>query len=450
MRGMQTLNDSFAHSMTRKDTDRLADVARLLAEYEKSPAKADEFLEAKFTLYFKYREERQVCQFIFLTVLRNRLLINFILKTLLLRKTRPLLRALIECGAAEIIASEPKKRPQVIHAWVEACKLNFSTGESKVANAVLRRFAETYDNMASSAKTVGDFALLYSHPDWLAKAWAGHFGAEKAVSIMEANQTPADVFFRISTNTSALIAFAPFAHDFEKTADPYFFRMKGGRWHDVCGLLDTPYAYIQDPSTGRAPRMLDPKPGEKVLDMCAAPGGKSRMIADLLLLSGQNLSRNLLVSADLPGQRFKRLSENLSKIDFLPVKTLACDLLEGDFAEKLAEEGLPGKFDAILLDAPCSNTGVLRRRPDVRMRLKKSDISNCSKIQEGLIKSALAHLAPGGRLVYSTCSIEPEENLEAPLRALESFPDFEISEAETVLPGETDGAGMCLIKEKSR
>ena len=431
--------------MTRKDTDRLADVARLLAEYEKAPTKADEFFETKFALYFKYKEERQVCQFIFLTVLRNKLLIEFILKRLLLRKTRPLLKALIQCGCAEIIASPAAKRPQIIHAWVETCKQSFSVGESKVANAVLRRFAENFDELSASAKSLDDFATLHSHPDWLAKSWGKNFGEEKALEIMKNNQRPSEVFFRISSSTSAKIAFAPFAQHFEKTADPCFFKMKGGRWQDVCELLETPYAYVQDPSTGNAPRALNPQPGEKILDMCAAPGGKSRMLADLLLASGQNLSDNLIVSIDLPGARFERLSENLSKIDFVPIKTIAADLLKNELPQKLQENGLPEKFDAILLDAPCSNTGVLRRRPDVRLRLKKSDIINCSKIQEELIKTALTLLKPNGRLIYSTCSVEPEENIDAPTKALKNFPNFHISKSETIIPNESDGAGLCII-----
>jgi 16S rRNA (cytosine967-C5)-methyltransferase len=249
---------------------------------------------------------------------------------------------LIECGAAEIIAGEPQKRPQIIHAWVEACKRNFSTGESKVANAVLRKFAESYDNSRESAKSLEDYALLYSHPAWLAKSWAAHFGKEKACEIMHGNQKPSEVFFRISTNNSALIAFAPFVQYFEKTNDPYFFKMKGGQWQHVCELLGTPYAYVQDPSTGQAPRLLNPQPGEKILDLCAAPGGKSRLIADLLLLTGQNLSKNLLLSVDIEGPRFEKLKANLAKIDFLPVRTLACDLLKEDFAAKLKENELPG------------------------------------------------------------------------------------------------------------
>ena len=434
--------------MTNTDTDRLADVAKLLAEYEKSPTKADEFLDTKFSLYFKYREERQICQFIFLTVLRNKLLIDSLLGKLVLRKARPLLMAMLKCGAAEIVAGPPSKRPQVIHAWVEACKRAMSLGESGFVNAVLRRFADSYDALAASAKTLGDFALLYSHPAWLAAAWARSMGEEAAVETMRLNQRPSDVFFRLSPSPSARMAFAPFMENFERTKDPYFFRMKGGRWPEVCPLLATPYVYVQDPSTGMAPRLLAPKPGEKILDLCAAPGGKSRMIADLLLLSGENLSGGMLVSADLPGPRFERLVANLSKIDFLPVHALACDLINGDLGAALEENGLPSKFDAVLLDTPCSNTGVLRRRPDARLRLGKSDIEACSAMQERLIRVALARLAPGGRLVYSTCSIEPEESLGAPRRALEDFPGYGIAESRTVLPGESDGAGICLIREK--
>ncbi len=439
---------SFLRYIMAHGSDILALAAKLLMEYEKHPVKADEFIESKYTFFPKYGEERRVCQFIFSTVLRNKLIIESILAGLLPKPPRPGARSLLKCAAAEIIASAPEKRPQVVHAWVGACKRGFSEGEARMANAVLRRFAQAYDAAAASASSLKDFALLYSHPLWLAKSWADTYGEEKAVEIMRSNSKTPEIWFRIPQNPDARTDFAPFSRHFEESAYPGFFRLKPGRFGDAAPLLETPSAYVQDPATRMAPEILAPKPGERILDLCAAPGGKSRTIADMLRDSGADLSSTLLVSADMPGRRLERLRENLSKISFMRAECAGCDLLAPDLAGTLAALGLPAEFDAILLDAPCSNTGVLRRRPDARYRLSERDIPACAQIQEEMLKNALPLLAPGGRLAYSTCSIEPLENKTAPRRAIAALEGFEIESEHTILPGETDGAGIALIRRQ--
>ena len=186
------------------------------------------------------------------------------------------------------------------------------------------------------------------------------------------------------------------------------------------------------------------------MDLCAAPGGKSRAIADIVRQKnpGGFLDGTLLVSVDKNSPRLERLKENLSKIDFLKTECLACDLEVENLREKLLQAELPTQFDAIFIDAPCSNTGVLRRRPDARWRLGESDILSCKKIQISIIKNALPLLKNGGRLVYSTCSIDPEENLEAPQEAIKDLPGYKITFSKTILPGATDGAGICRIEKR--
>ena len=212
--------------------------------------------------------------------------------------------------------------------------------------------------------------------------------------------------------------------------------------------------YLQEASAMAPVALLDPKPGERVCDLCAAPGGKSRMCADLVLRSAgfdrSACSNSLLVSVDLPGPRMEKLSENLSKIDFIKSHSIASDLVSGSLAGELEKRGLPTLFNRVLLDAPCSNTGVLRRRPDARYRLEEEDISSCSELQKTLMAKAAKFTSRGGSFVYSTCSIEREENSENAEWFTGNFPDFELVQSKICIPGAfNDGGGSFLFKRRS-
>jgi len=189
--------------MPNTDTVKLANAAKLLMEYEKRPLKADEFLDSQYSFFYKYGEERRVCQFIFLTVLRNKLLIDTILAVFLKKMPRPGLFSVLKCACAEIISAREDKIAQTVHSWVEVSKKICSQGESKLANAVLRKFSQKYSEICSNAKTLEDFALLYSHPLWIAKSWQAQFGFEKAVRIMRKNQEPSEVFLRVQNTPKA-------------------------------------------------------------------------------------------------------------------------------------------------------------------------------------------------------------------------------------------------------
>lgn len=437
-------------SMPNTDTVKLANAAKLLMEYEKRPLKADEFLDSQYSLFYKYGEERRVCQFIFLTVLRNKLLIDTILAVFLKKMPRPGLFSVLKCACAEIISAREDKIAQTVHSWVEVSKKICSQGESKLANAVLRKFSQKYSEICSNAKTLEDFALLYSHPLWIAKSWQAQFGFEKAVRIMRKNQEPSEVFLRVQNTPKAKEELQKYSEFLCESEFENFYKAKRGCFQNIKSFLDTPFAYIQDPATKFAPTLLNPQKSEKILDLCAAPGGKSRMIADLARQKNPDgfLADTLLVSVDLNSPRLEKLKQNISKIDFLKTACIACDLANENLKDILEKSSLPASFDAILLDAPCSNTGVLRRRPDARYRIEPKDISNCKSLQIKILKNALPLLKKGGRLVYSTCSIDKSENEEAPKEALEGLKDFKIDHLQTILPDACDGAGIALIKRQ--
>jgi 16S rRNA (cytosine967-C5)-methyltransferase len=167
--------------------------------------------------------------------------------------------------------------------------------------------------------------------------------------------------------------------------------------------LNRGHCYVQDPSTVFACRLLDPLPGERILDACAAPGGKTTYIAELMKNRGQ------IAACDRESERLRVLEENIAKLGAQTVKTFLCDWQRDSIPVAMASAG---PFDRILIDAPCSNTGVMRRRVDVRWRLKPADFVHMQKQQLEIIRKVFPLLKPNGVLVYSTCSLEPEENEE--------------------------------------
>ena len=188
--------------------------------------------------------------------------------------------------------------------------------------------------------------------------------------------------------------------------------------------------YLQDASTLMAPLMLGANPGETIADLCAAPGGKSLILAELLDNKG------VLYSCDASEQRLGRLRENL--LGFPNVR------IEKQNAER---PKLPnGSLDGLLLDVPCSNTGVIRRRPDVRWNFAEAELSRLVMEQKRILEGSCALVRSGGRLVYSTCSIEEEENAKQVRGFLKRHPEFTLAVEKQLYPTlEHDGAYSALL-----
>jgi 16S rRNA (cytosine967-C5)-methyltransferase len=188
--------------------------------------------------------------------------------------------------------------------------------------------------------------------------------------------------------------------------------------------------YIQDPSTVLAPRLLDPHPGDRILDLCAAPGGKTTLLAQMLENDAQ------LVAVEPAPARRERLTENCNRLN--ADCTVVASLAEAPLRE----------FDRILVDAPCSNTGVIRRRLDLRWRLRVEEIHRLCRAQLDLLGQAAPLLRPGGTLVYSTCSLEPEENRGVVDAFLATQPGFRLVQERELFPPEdkADGAYAALLR----
>ncbi len=205
--------------------------------------------------------------------------------------------------------------------------------------------------------------------------------------------------------------------------------------HLPVSWINSGVAYVQDPSTLVACDLLRPEPGETVLDACAAPGGKAGYLSQLMRNEGR------LVACDYDKVRLQRLEGNLQRLGVANAEIVGFDWLHETPAFPT------GSFDAILVDAPCTNTGVIRRRTDVRWRLTPQDFGRMQRLQVRLLESVLPYLKVGGRLVYSTCSIETDENEEVVRQVLQHSPGYKLVGTRHVVPtrDELDGAFAALL-----
>jgi 16S rRNA (cytosine967-C5)-methyltransferase len=321
--------------------------------------------------------------------------------------------------------------------------------QSGFINAVLRGCLRERDQLRAelAGLRTRDPHLGYSHPQWLWERWSKRLTASQLQELAEWNNTPAPVYARVNTLLTTpdelMTTLQQEGVTFSRPTFPWVGDGLMLALDRVSGLASLPSFqrggfYIQDPSTLLAVQELDPQPGERILDLCAAPGGKATYAAQRMQNQG------MVVAEDNDPQRLARLQQNCQRLG------ATCVRLPGQDRAGSPAEPNPSRFDRVLLDAPCSNTGVMRRRVELRWRVQPAEIERLQAAQLKLLRSASARLRPGGTLVYSTCSLEPEENQEVVRRFLEENPSFRLESERSLTPFEdlVDGAFVARLFHK--
>jgi 16S rRNA (cytosine967-C5)-methyltransferase len=354
---------------------------------------------------------------LFYGVLRNLTLLDFWIGRLRSAHVDHSSRNLLRLGLYQLFLLETPEHAAIYETVELAGRRNRS-----LINAVLRNAVRSKANLAESAAAETP-AVRRSHPQFLIDRWTKNFGAEETERLCEWNNQPAPVYARLNrlkiSEDDLLVGSARCADWTPQSDVPTNFVQLTSVPTEA---LAAGQCYIQDPSTARACTLLDPQPGERVLDACAAPGGKTGYLAELMKNDGT------IVACDRDARRVEILRDNL---DRLGVSIARC--LHHDWTDDKRFDDAAG-FDRILIDAPCSNTGVMRRRVDVRWRLTADDFSRMPKLQARIVHAVLPLLKPGGALVYSTCSLEPEENEQLVTQIAEQSPFLKLSDQVTVLP----------------
>lgn len=281
------------------------------------------------------------------------------------------------------------------------------------ANAVMRRVAREGRAAldAVDTSTPEGAALAHSHPDWIARLWWDQLGPDAARELMARDNEPPENALRanelVTTRDELAAAIDVATHPAPGVPEGL---VLDAPWDAHGSPLFAGGALIpQSRGSMTVARMLDPRPGERVLDMCAAPGAKTTHIAALMRAKGS------VTAMERNAQRADALRANCERMRAVTVEVIAAD----------ARDAPAGPFDRVLVDPPCSDLGTLQARPDARWRKSPAQVDELAALQRELIDAALDRLAPGGALVYSTCTISPAENERQIGRVLDDRPDVE-------------------------
>lgn len=371
-------------------------------------------------------------------VTRRRRTLEWVIGEFVKKPPKPYPAALLMVGAYQLLFTEVE-----VYAAVNETVEAAPKPAAGLINAVLRRIDRERESILQRLDRQKP-GIRFSFPDDLLNRWTRCFGKVQALKLCELCNTPPETFVRLDTNRCPPADFQTACKENgielqpDRTAHKlcYFKLPRGTAVPDVPGYTEGWFT-VQDPATAAAVELLNPQPGESVLDACAAPGGKSAAIASLMNGKGK------LVAMDLHEDRLALLRQTIERTGY--------DFIELRQGDATAAPEQAGEFDAILLDVPCMNTGVLRRRADARWRFDETRMKKLSETQLSILDSAALRLKPAGRLVYSTCSLEQEENEKLISHWLEKHPDFELTGSVKNLPfrSGTDGSYAALLRRKS-
>lgn len=361
--------------------------------------------------------------------LRNLIYIDHVLNTFSKTKTekmKPWLLAVMRSAVYQMYFMDVPDSA----ACNEAVKLAGVRGYGSLkgfVNGVLRTAAKKKNEIPMPETGTAEYlSVAYSHPLWLVKMWVAYYGYEEAEKICAFDNQSPDVTIRVNTLKTNKA-------ELKEMLEATGLEVRDGKIENALHLTKTAdlsrleafqkgFFHVQDESSQLAVKILDPQKGESILDMCAAPGGKSFTTAEKM----ENVGT--LVSCDIYEHKIELMEEGAER---LGISMMECKVK--DAAEKKEEHEL---FDRILVDAPCSGLGLMRKKPDIRLKKDGNEIDSLTNIQKEILDNAAGYVKPGGVLVYSTCTLcrkENEKNLEW---FLKNHPEFEAEDITEFLPAE--------------
>jgi 16S rRNA (cytosine967-C5)-methyltransferase len=377
------------------------------------------------------REDADLIRTICLGVTRWKRLLDYNLDLQAQRGIRDArLRVLLRVGAFQLFFLSGIPAFAIVDTAVEIVKGEFGKSEAGFSNAVLKALAR-HGLRHHPGRDLKALAVNKSHPDWLVERWSRALAPGALEAALSRNNEEAPLWIRVNPRKTTVEDAKKKLNDdgveTESNPDtPFYLRIVQGAH---LALRSEAFAggkfSFQDPVAYWVATLLDWHPGQTVLDACSAPGGKSALLLELAASRGEDAAQARIVSGDLFFSRLRRIRDARERLGHLELMPVCADVQAPPFKTL---------FDRILLDAPCSNLGVLRRRPEARWHLTPEKIVALAQRQRELLEKSAALLAPGGRLVYAACSAESVETMEVVEDLLARHPEFKITEAVEQLP----------------
>ncbi|MBA4542483.1 MULTISPECIES: 16S rRNA (cytosine(967)-C(5))-methyltransferase RsmB [Thermoactinomyces] len=380
------------------------------------------------------RDKRLVTELVYGTIQRMNTL-DWILNSLVKKGTgslEPWVGQLLRLGIYQLAYLDKIPSRAAVHETVQIAKKRGHKGISGLVNGVMRSYLRQKERLTPSAfpKNIKEKALYYSHPEWMVRRMEEVYGEEESRLMFTSNHVPPKVNIRVNSLRLTRDQFIEkWGRQQEGKAlpspvSPDGIRIERGGNPAFSLLFREGDCSIQDESSMLVAPALDPRPGMKVLDVCAAPGGKTMHMAERMKNEGS------ILACDIHEHKLELISSNANRLGITIVTPKKAD------GRELGKEIARETFDAILLDAPCSGLGVIRRKPDIKWSKEARMIDPLVQMQKELLEAVAPLLKPGGVLVYSTCTIEPRENQEQVEAFLSRHPEFFADEKwqENLLP----------------
>ncbi len=328
-------------------------------------------------------------------------------------KLKPVIRCILRLSLYQLLYLSRIPAHAVVNEAVKLAERRALFGLKGFVNAMVRRFAREREEILSELAESSDVSLRYALPDWIAARFVRQFGAAESAQIAERFLEPPPFALRRNRTRFAVAGAAA-----ELPEGLRLSRYAADSFVSVAGLteplrkqLEEGLFFVQDLSSTLAVQAAAPRPGERVLDLCAAPGGKSLAAADLMRGEGS------ITSVDISPRKVERIAENVQRTGlFGCVHPLQSDA-------SVFHPEWEGAFDLVIADLPCSGLGVLSRKPDIKLRLREADILALQDLQRQFLSHAVRYVRPGGRLLYSTCTLTEEEDEENAAWLLAQFQD---------------------------
>ncbi len=370
-------------------------------------------------------------------VLDRKITLDFILSKFLktpVSKTEPFTLAVLRTALYQIKYMDKIPESAAVNEAVKIMKSSKFGRNSGFVNGVLRSVLRTEVDLPQG-DNAEDLSIKYSCPLWIVKSFLKDYGAEDTKALLEESIKPAGTVLRINTVKTDIEMVKSKLSDLPFKEGENCLELVKGIDISKSELYKEGLVYVQDYASQMAVAILDPKKGDRVLDMCSAPGSKAFTMANLMENDGE------IVACDLYPHRVELIEKSARRLGIKIIKSRVLDATE--FDENL------GQFDCILCDVPCSGLGVIRRKPEIKYT-KSDDFGELENIQLAIVKNALRYLKKGGKLLYSTCTLRKAENEKLVNSLKKEYNDLYLISEKTFMPHKdgTDGFYCALFKKE--